>query len=432
MRIAVAGLLLLVTLGGCATRGALNIECASFDTLRHDVPFSKIESEIHSDLPRTQVPGDSDMIVRMEEATAAEAEENPSPLLTPQGLRVPRAMPGVLMLSGGGQWGAYGAGFLDQMRLNGALPRVRIITGVSTGALQSLFVAVGTPDAYAAMLQAYDPARESDIVDRGAQWTAIFTGSIAGLKPLQRKIEDALCPDAVIDDPTKGCMLDVLKGFKGPHRQRRFVLIGFVEASSGKFQYVDAVEVAQLPRREARQCLTGAALASAAMPVFFQPVQINGVTYYDGGVRASVFEANVAASAERASRRSMPATPQAPARPIETRFPIYVVRNGSTVVEDDPDIDKQGDALSGALRAEAIVVNQLEVGSIAAIRLEHPSGPLRLTTADGYTAVPCEKPRDGTMFDRAFMNCLTRLGRTKANSGRPWIELSPLGPLDTP
>jgi predicted patatin/cPLA2 family phospholipase len=61
------------------------------------------------------------------------------------------------MLSGGGQWGAFGAGYLDQARRNGTLPEFSYVSGVSTGALQSLFVSIGTPDAYAMLLDAYAP-----------------------------------------------------------------------------------------------------------------------------------------------------------------------------------------------------------------------------------------------------------------------------------
>jgi hypothetical protein len=313
------------------------------------------------------------------------------------------------------------------MRLNGTLPDATFISGISTGALQALFVSIGTPEAYAALLQAYAPATESEIVDRGGFLRVVLTGSMAGLKPLRARIETALCADAIIDDPRKPCAIDALRAMMGPDgKQTKYVLIGFVEAESGRFQYVDVVELAQLPRREARTCITAAALASAAMPVNFQPVQINGVTYYDGGVRASVFEANVAASATAVSEEPAPGETPSPARRRVPLFPIYVVRNGPTTVAPDPGINGKGGAIDAAMRAESILVNQLEVSSIAVIRIEHPVGPLRMVSADGYKEVPCDKPGGGVMFAPEFMKCLTRLGRTKANGPHPWIELSNL------
>jgi hypothetical protein len=356
------------------------------------------------------------------------AQTDNASLLTVEA-RPPEQVPGVLMLSGGGQWGAFGAGFLDQLRIRGALPNARFITGVSTGSLQSLFVSIGTAEAYAQLLAAYAPASESEIVDRGGFLRVLFKGSMAGLDPLRRRIEAALCPDTIVDDASRACAIDALKAMRGPDgRQLRFVLIGFTEAASGKFQYVDVVELAQLPRREARTCITGVALASAAMPVNFEQVQINGVTYYDGGTRASVFEANVAASARRVAerRRNVPGHAPSPPPAREPLIPIHVVRNGPTTVVADPDIDEDAGPIPAAERAEAILVNQLEVTSIAMIRVEHPTGTLRLVTADGYADVPCDKPTDGTMFSPGFMQCLTRFGRTKADAASPWIDLSNL------
>lgn len=413
---------------GCAGHGTLNIDCPPFDKYKHDVPYSALEKEIHG-IARpgpaaTPRPRDNDMLERMENATRPAANGGLESLPGRPG-RPP--LPAVLMLSGGGQWGAFGAGFLDQMRLNRTLPDATFISGISTGGLQALFVSIGTPEAYAALLEAYAPAKESDVVDRGGFLRVVLTGSMAGLAPLKARIEAALCPDAIIGDPAKPCALDSLRAMMGPDgKQTKYVLIGFVEAASGRFQYVDVVELAQLPRREARTCITAAALASAAMPVNFQPVQINGVTYYDGGVRASVFEANVAASATAVSEEAAPGEAPPPTPRRVPLFPIYVVRNGPTTVEPDPEINGKGGAIDAAQRAEAILVNQLEVSSIAVIRIEHPVGPLRMVSADGWKDVPCVKPGGGVMFAPDFMKCLTKLGRDKANAPQPWIELSNL------
>jgi len=410
---ALSAILLLLLLAGCATRGALNIDCPSFADLRHDLPYSPLEREIHGletkPRPDTLSPQDTDLSRRFRrtmEVQRPQATDGPA----------------IMLLSGGGQWGAYGVGFLDQLRRDGRLPQFTVITGVSTGAMQSLFVAVDTPEAWDRLAASYAPAKESDLVDRDPRWHAIITGSFAGLKPLRRKLEQELCPDNAVDHPDKPCTLDALKALAG----RKTVLIGFVQAASGKFQYVDAVDLAALPRREARACLAGAALASAAMPVKFQQVKINGEAYYDGGVRASVFAANVAAAADRAAelQHDLPDTLQAREEP-DPSLPIYVVRNGETTVPADSDINGEDDALTAAQRAESIVVNQLEVSSIAAIRLEHPHGVLRLTTADGWPSAGCIKP-PRAIFDPAFMRCMMQWGRTRATAANPWIDLSPL------
>ena len=51
----------------------------------------------------------------------------------------------VLSLSGGGQNGAFGAGFLIGWRESGRRPEFDVVTGVSTGALLATHALLGTP-----------------------------------------------------------------------------------------------------------------------------------------------------------------------------------------------------------------------------------------------------------------------------------------------
>lgn len=84
------------------------------------------------------------------------------------------------------------------------------------------------------------------------------------------------------------------------------------------------------------------------------------------------------------------AVPRCTSTPAYLSPSIYVVRNSPNQVlgEDSfPNVymsaDKMADALTAAFRAEVIVVNHLKVGSIAALRLSHPTGPISLVTGDG-------------------------------------------------
>ena len=231
-------------------------------------------------------------------------------------------------------------------------------------------------------------------------------------------MNDIVCATAE-SDPSVPCLVDDLKTLDIP------VLLGFVAAASGDFQYVDAVEIAKhaRSRKEARDCLVGAALASSAMPVFLQQVRINKKAYYDGGVRESVFAARTVASAESARKAASGAPPS---------VPVYVVRNGPTraaaLAKDDASPDDHADALTAAMRAEPIIVNQIEVGSIAALRLEDPQGPVNLITADGWqNAKPACVKKPKVMFQPDFMQCLRSFGRARAMGAKGgWISLDPV------
>lgn len=430
-----AGLVVIMALalGGCATRGALRIDCPNFANYIVKMPKSRLVEDIQADAgtgsPRVQaLASDPRARFSLEASLAAGARSamRPKMLLAPEAAIATPPGDAVLLLSGGGQWGAFGVGFLDRLRSAhpDQFPRARTITGVSTGGLQALFLAVGTDPAFAALRQAYAPQSESDIVNRNPQWQAVITGSIAGLAPLKRKVLAALCVDG---NPAKGCpMIDALASDASAD-----AFIGFVDAESGDFYYAPIKMMARtLPKAEAQQCIAGAAIASAAMPVFFQQVKVGDRVYYDGGVRQSVFETMVAAQAYAEGRATaLMAQSQGMATPPSPPM-LYVVRNGPTVLTDDASPQKGADALTNALRAEAIVVNQLEVQSIADLRLADPTGSIGLVTADGFDRPPgsCVKEPKDAMFSPSFMACLTRFGAARADRSPPWRALTRIGP----
>jgi hypothetical protein len=305
-----------------------------------------------------------------------------------------------------------------------------------------------------ALADAYAPAHEGDVVDRDWEPLAAVTGAIANLSPLKRRFEERICPlifaPASEAGRNKVCLIGRLRDVQG-----RRVYLGMISANSGEFGYVDVQELlapfSDSPEdlAKATQCLAGAALASAAVPVFYQQVRVDGRTYYDGGVRQSVFLASVIEARQRATemvqaRRMALLGEQGIAltdadRALPPPGDVYVIRNGPTVLQPDekvPDgypasIDRKAGALRAAQRGEAIMVNQLEVGSIAALRLSQPGGSIFFVSADGwdtyYTGAgvrcgPLKTPRQA-MFIPAFMRCLQDYGANRATGGLPWIDL---------
>ncbi len=357
-----------------------------------------------------------------------------------------------LLLSGGGQWGAFGAGFLSQLNRAGFGQQYKfsIITGVSTGAFQAMFVGAGAPEDYAALERVYQPKAESLLVRRyKPSALAVVTGEMAAIGRLRVALEDQLCAPAALAQAMKAggtlSRADVLRicpmvarlaeaGLVTTQRPKpdRLVFIGMVRADDGRFIAANATQIAldayarptsPARLRNAQQCLAAIGLASAAMPLFYQQVQIRddaaGVgprTYYDGGVRQSVFEAALAQDRQDA----------------KVNKPLFVLRNGPTALltrngeQDQPGADPKtngtADALNAALRAEKIVVNQVEVQSIADLRLTNPEGPVYFVTGDKFhqftdpaTGKTCTKQDKDAMFDPAFMACLHKFGMATAS-----------------
>jgi hypothetical protein len=327
----------------------------------------------------------------------------------------------VLMLSGGGLWGSYGAGFLKKP------PRRdwAVVTGISTGALQGLFVAAGDYDGLAA---AYAPKGDEDFATKNSVLGLLRKGSQYDLAPLRGRVLAYLLPPG-------GAASPLLKMIE-PGRPN--LSIAMVEARSGDLK---VVHVTQLIRaalngrpspdqgllRRVAECVAGVAIASSSIPVRLTPVQIDGHTYMDGGVRMSVFDAGIGRRMAYAAGRAPTVAPH-----------LYVVRNGPTVVFRDADaknrpgvaaVDARPDAYSVGMRGYSTIVNESELMSVASLRLRYQSGKIDVTTADGFNA-PGNRgrcgPRPDEPFNRPFMLCLIEWGQAKAATGKGWISLSKL------
>ncbi len=322
----------------------------------------------------------------------------------------------MLLLSGGSQWGAYGAGYLSALQKQGNLPKFTTITGVSTGALQAILVGSGD---FVELEKQYRIKSQSELVDRGDEQRVINKGYYYDPEKLRIKVENLLCTDA-------NCSR--IRTLARNTQTRIFV--GAMELATGQFRSFDisAMARAAFPQngttpkfspKQAQNCITAALMGSVAVPVFLRPASINGRTFVDGGVRYSVYEAGAARIAEAVTEESK--------RPVT----MYVVRNGPTVLRPDSFVsetdsryqaDAKPDAGKNALRSYSAIVNQSEVMAIAALRLSATKADIRYTTANGYYAQKkCVRTKMGEkvnddMFDPKFMECLMAWGDKKATA----------------
>ena len=357
----------------------------------------------------------------------------------------------VLLLSGGGQWGAFGAGLFDTLSRNSgnelALPGIGVITGISTGSLQALMLMVAldpkqTPDmrryALDRLVWGYSPQRESDVVTHTGLIGVPLFGSAAGTSRLRRRVIEALMPEG--DERLIAAIgTSSIEGF-----------VGFVEAERGVFRYADIKELVQSAPsgKAAAEALAAATMASSAMPVFHQQLRVAGsderaLTLYDGGVRRSVFFDRAMAAVDREVRKQMQghpiarvaggATQAAIAQDYEETAPtVYVVRNGPTVRKREEALNTSSGPLKNGQRGYDLLVNESEIGAIAGLRLNNPYGRILLTSADQYDTFPSdvgENFKKDEMFKPAFMARLRDLGRHKAErDGGAWWPLSRIEP----
>jgi predicted acylesterase/phospholipase RssA len=457
-----------VTVSGCASRGSLVFDCP--DLRPRPVAVTGLDAALNCDAPGRPACRLGDVLESQTAAPADFADDLANAIAAaPQSLdaaqRAPRTPESqarghtdVLLLSGGGQWGAYGAGLLSRLNERGPahpdnpIDRVAAVTSISTGTMQALYVAGhhgGFTDAFPELLKRYQPSRESEIVDRDWAGLALIKGSIAGLKPLQRMVEAALDETSAAAGGGRVSLLEAIARSPVPS------YAGFVDFGANQLMTVDMRRLAAMKDndgrasgRTARACITAVALASSAIPMRFQQIRIRHLdggatvdrTYVDGGVNRGVFLARIADGMKRGSAMRVKPTQGAPLDPGAPPT-LYVLRNGPTHVEVESRRQKLDGRSYGAVTAveETIsaMVNRMEQDAIVGLRIDLPNGPVRFTTANGYDRfvwtedsrppqTGCQRKTDGTMFDPDFMRCLIAYGKATAIRG-PWRDLPAAG-----
>lgn len=187
----------------------------------------------------------------------------------------------VLILSGGGDYGAFGAGVLkgwgavsdsDYLR-----PQFDVVTGVSTGALIAPFAFVGTDSAYDEAFYAYREPKPDWFRVRNLLSIILLRESFMDNSGLRREIAGR------IDEP-------MLRTIADGGREHRLLLIGTTNLDLGLLTMWDATRLAGeiTAGRKLRSAFDDVILASTAIPAVFPPVHIDGDHYVDGGVTRNI------------------------------------------------------------------------------------------------------------------------------------------------
>lgn len=239
--------------------------------------------------------------------------------------------PSVLMLSGGSQNGAFGAGFLHTWasERGGKLPRFRLVTGISTGALQSTFAFLNKTDvpvtqySIASEGNLLKPFVKGELEDKpfSAGRQLATKGTLASLQPLRDRLNEVISHDIMMEVAAEAAP-------KTPDERR--LLVGAVEMGAGEMAVFDLTKAATIyadsyngagrtsetdhPKAFMRQCLIEALMASSSVPMAAAPVFIDNKMYIDGGARfgvlvdlaAGAYQRAVASAAEKRRKAGEP------------------------------------------------------------------------------------------------------------------------------
>ena len=280
----------LVTLGGCAHRrpeAALNCELPAYKMLP-----SSLDTQRRAGPPATFTQALRDALEARKTHVGRPARRQ------------------VLVLSGGSQHGAFGAGFFRGLP---QVPEYDIVTGVSTGALMSTPIFLANQDvpkdrAYPPYIKAdprlgapgesnvsdlalaYAISRESDLlhVRPFGFGSAALSGSVATFAPLRRLLQALISEDTIRSVASEA------------DKKGRKLFVGVTNLDDG---YGYAVDLTQLASEAvargavpaARACYIDALLASSSVPPGVGPIalklkgQADANLFMDGGARYGVF-----------------------------------------------------------------------------------------------------------------------------------------------
>jgi hypothetical protein len=188
-----------------------------------------------------------------------------------------------LAISGGGDNGAFTAGFLNGWTRAGTRPTFKLVTGVSTGALIAPFAFLGP--AYDETLETmYTRVSHKDIINERTFFSAFFKDAMADSTPLWQLLKAQVTQD-VVDQ----IAAEYVKG--------RLLFLGTTNLDAKRPVIWNITKIAASRHPGALDLIRKIMLASASIPGAFPPVMFNveadGKTFeemhVDGSTTAQVF-----------------------------------------------------------------------------------------------------------------------------------------------
>ena len=304
-----------------------------------------------------------------------------------------------LALSGGGDNGAFGAGFVVGWTVAGTRPEFRMVTGISTGALIAPFAFLGPQ--YDGQLRAvYTTLGPDRVFFRRRLTAALFSDAMADASPLADVIayhaNDAMLA-AIAEEYQRGRLL--LIGTTDLDAQRPVIWnIGAIAAS----KHPGALDLF-------RKILQASAAIPGAFPPAMIDVEIDGRKYQemhvDGATMAQLFLYPGSFDPGTLKGRS--------------RQTAYIIRNGRL----DPEHAETGRrTIAIATRAMGTLLQSAGYSDVVQAYF--------LTKRDGvayrlaYIGPEFRASRSGP-FDLAYMQALFEYGYDEARSAHPWHDAPP-------
>jgi hypothetical protein len=298
----------------------------------------------------------------------------------------------ILSLSGGGQNGSFGAGFLIGWRESGRRPEFDVVGGVSTGALLATHALLGTPADDATLEELYTGVTKEDIYrSLGISSLASGTDALKDTAPLRALI-------------AKYITAKTLERVAAAYDQNRLLLVGTTNIDYAQTWVWNMSLIAKAGDLELYRKVL---LASASFPIVFPPVEIDGHLFVDGAARSNVVVIGMGGTAK--------AKP-----PLHGPGNLYLIDNGR--------LNHPPKALRRALGDVAATTVSVMMDQSMQTALTRSYFGARL---QGYAfkmvAIPdgVEIGKDSLAFDPKQMRAAFDAGRALAKQPDPWLSAPP-------
>jgi hypothetical protein len=186
----------------------------------------------------------------------------------------------ILVISGGGDWGAFGAGVLKGWGRvpQGAIarPSFDAVTGVSTGALIAPFAFLGDDQSIDTIVSMYRNPKEDWMKPRGLLAFISGGASYADIPGLEAEVRNTL-------------NRDMMRRIVDAGKDGRILVVNTSNLDLGQMHVWDIVAEAQRALDTGQpQRVYDILLASAAIPGAFPPREIDGSLYVDGAITGNI------------------------------------------------------------------------------------------------------------------------------------------------
>lgn len=324
----------------------------------------------------------------------------------------------ILLLSGGGEYGAYGVGFLRgwKSRTVDPMPEFDMVTGISTGALIAPYAFAGDAKSLFEISAEYTE-RASDI--KPSFELLFFLKRDGGLLNRTR-LENTI---------RRNYNEELVSRLESGFKQSRILLMGTTNLRTG-MGTIWNVEDELKQGRSDLPLFQKILLASTAVPGAFAPVKLKGDLHIDGGVAS-----NTLLGLDHADLRQLAQLLQRKPGQEPIRIHLWVIVNRP--VYPSVEAGNYRNVMAVRDRAERLLFGLKEIMTLTRyweIAQAVNSTALGIEMAVHYTAVPQDmaiKVALKKIVDPSLMKKLHQYGYERARGELRWDDL-PLSPYQRP